>query len=135
MPCVRSSVPPRGPTLATDRCSSSIPSSSSGAPKAVRDGRTVLASIDGRVVGFATLLGAGRCVELEDVFVHPDSMRRGVGRALITDLADRCRRAGTAEIQVDANAHALAFCDQVGFVAIGEVALEHGIATRMTMHI
>ena len=101
----------------------------------VRDGRTVLASIDGRVVGFATLLGAGRCVELEDVFVHPDAMRHGVGRALLAELTTRARLAGAIELHVDANSHALAFYERVGFVAIGEVALEHGIATRMTVRL
>ncbi|MEQ1700902.1 MAG: GNAT family N-acetyltransferase [Ilumatobacteraceae bacterium] len=99
----------------------------------VRDGRTVLALTDGRVVGFATLAGSGQCVELEDVFVHPDAMRHGVGRALLTELTARARRADAVGIQVDANAHALAFYERIGFVTIGEVTLEHGTAIRMRL--
>ena len=39
---------------------------------------------DGAPAGFATVLpgDAGRCV-LEDLFVEPDLMRRGIGRALV----------------------------------------------------
>ena len=45
------------------------------------------------------------------------------------------RREGWPRIEVDANVHALAFYERVGFVTDGEVGLEHGIAIRMHLDI
>ena len=98
---------------------------------AVRDGRTRVAVVEGRVAGFATLAMKGDTAELEDLFVDPDRMRAGVGRALIADMVVAARAAGRAAIEVDANPHARAFYDSVGFEALGEVDLEYGVGVRM----
>lgn len=100
---------------------------------AVREGRTRVAVVDGAVVGFATLApGAERdAVELEDLFVDPDHMRRGIARALIADVRSAATASGHRRVEVDGNAHARAFYEAVGFVAVGEVQLEHGTAIRM----
>src|SRR4029077_14804108 len=58
----------------------------------VRDGRTRVADAGGRVIGFATWLGTGDVTEIEDLFVDPDWMRGGVGRALVQDLNVLARR-------------------------------------------
>lgn len=101
--------------------------------EAVREGRTRAAVVDGAVVGFATLApGAERdAVELEDLFVDPDHMRRGIARALIADVRSAATASGHRRVEVDGNAHALAFYESVGFVSVGEVQLEHGTAIRM----
>jgi len=49
----------------------------------VIEGRTRVAVVDGRVVGFATLVSN----ELEDLFTDPDWMRRGIAIALVRDAA------------------------------------------------
>ncbi len=59
---------------------------------AVDEGRTRVAVLDGRIVGFATLLGA----ELEDLFVDPDVMRCGIGRALVLDAVAVARARGSS---------------------------------------
>lgn len=97
----------------------------------VRQGRTRVVEVDGRVVGFATFVPHEGTADVEDLFVHPGWMRRGMGRALIEDLATIVQRAGSSRLEVDANPHALAFYGAVDFVALGEVALEHGRAVRM----
>ena len=99
----------------------------------VLEGRTRVALIDGRLVGFASTIDEGAWLELEDLFVDPDWMRHGVGRALVSDIVERARVAGIPEIAVDGNTHALEFYEQVGFVAGATVALEHGTAVRMTL--
>jgi len=77
--------------------------------RAVREGRTRAAVADGDVVGFASWLGAGDAVEIEDLFVDPEWMRQGIGRALVLDLiAIACGR-GIRRVEVTANQHALAF--------------------------
>ena len=54
----------------------------------VHDGRTRLATEDGTVVGFATTRLVDGAVELDDLFVDPDHMRRGIARRLVADAVD-----------------------------------------------
>jgi GNAT superfamily N-acetyltransferase len=88
----------------------------------VIEGRTRVAVVDGRVVGFATLVGN----ELEDLFTDPDWMRRGIAVALVRDAA-----ATVARIEVTANPHALPFYEAVGFVHDGVTETPGGPAYRM----
>ena len=53
--------------------------------------------------------------------------------ALIRDVVERARQRGVHRIQVDANEHAVAFYEKVGFVGRERVALDHGTAVRMTL--
>lgn len=99
----------------------------------IADGRTRAALVAGRAVGFASLVERDGDLELEDLFVDPASMRRGIGRALIRDAEVQARRRGVDRIHVDANDHALAFYEDVGFVVLERIALEHGTAVRMVL--
>jgi len=47
-------------------------------PEGLAEGRTYVAEQDGSVVGFATWAETNGTVELEDLFVDPDYMRRGI---------------------------------------------------------
>lgn len=95
------------------------------------EGRTRVAVADDRVIGFATLSYASHGAELEDMFVDPDWMRRGIGRTLVEDIAAVASHRGYGVIEVDANPHALAFYTEVGFTVVGEVAVAYGTGTRM----
>ena len=99
------------------------------------EGRTSVAVIDGHVIGFVSTLTHHNAVEIEDLFVAPDWMRRGVGTALIEHVGAQARRAGRRHLKVDANTHALEFYARAGFVAEQKVALEHGTAIRMRLEI
>ena len=96
----------------------------SGEP--AREGRTRVATCDGELVGFLSFIDNEEATEIEDLFVDPDWMRRGVATALIEDAA-----ATHGVLVVDANRHALAFYESAGFLIEGEVALEVGTALRM----
>jgi GNAT superfamily N-acetyltransferase len=85
-------------------------------------GRSRVAVVEGRAVGFATLVGN----ELEDLFVDPDWMRRGIATALVRDVA-----ANVDRIDVTANTHAQAFYEAAGFVHDGTVDTPGGSAYRM----
>jgi len=103
---------------------------------AAGDGRTrVAVAADGRIAGFATSLIAGDAVELDDLFVDPGWMRRGIGRALVADAATIARQWGATRIEVTANPHALAFYRQAGFVAGHEVQTRFGPGTRMHLDV
>jgi GNAT superfamily N-acetyltransferase len=76
----------------------------------------------------------GRC-ELDDLFVEPDTLGRGVGRLLVADVGRRAASAGAAFVDVIANPNALGFCDRIGYVTIGEAATRFGNAPRMTLEL
>jgi GNAT superfamily N-acetyltransferase len=102
---------------------------------AVAEGRSRVAMIAGRPVGFATILTHADKLELEDLFVDPDRMRQGVATALVADAVERARLVGAGAIEVDGNDHALAFYRRVGFVPTGTVTLTYGSATRLRLPI
>jgi GNAT superfamily N-acetyltransferase len=102
---------------------------------AVREGRTRAAVADDRIAGFATWLSAGDAFEIEDLFVDPERMRHGIGRALVLDLITIARGRGGRRVEVTANQHALAFYENVGFVVDHEVRTRFGPAPRMHMDI
>jgi len=98
---------------------------------AVWEGRTRVAVAGNRVVGFATLLITETSADVEDLFVDPDCMRRGIGRVLVEDIAVVAQALGWSFIEVDANPHASSFYARVGFVAVGEAAVQYGSGVRM----
>jgi GNAT superfamily N-acetyltransferase len=46
-------------------------------------GRSRVATVDGKIVGFGAGIDTGRSVHLSDLFVHPDRLGRGIGRPLL----------------------------------------------------
>lgn len=103
--------------------------------ESIRAGRLRLAEIGEEPVGFATVTGDGSVVELEDLFVHPDWMRRGIATRLIADAVERSRRRGSTTIEVTANPHANAFYEHVGFRATSTVDTTFGPGVRMELPI
>lgn len=96
----------------------------------LRDGRVRVAERDGRVVGFSVVLPtAPGIVELDGLFVEPDAMRGGVGRALVEDALAQLPDARV--MQVVANPRAEEFYVRVGFTRIGEAPTRFGPALRM----
>jgi GNAT superfamily N-acetyltransferase len=102
---------------------------------AVREGRTRAAVAAGQVVGFASWADAGDGFEIEDMFVEPEWMRRGIGRALALDMIAIARGRGVGRVEVTANPHALAFYEKAGFVVYREVATTFGTAPRMRLDV
>ena len=95
---------------------------------------TRVAVVDGSIAGFASTTGpVAGVAELEDLFVAPESMRSGVGRALIADAGARVRTLGARAIEVTGNEHALAFYEAVGFVRIGTAPTAGGNAPRLRL--
>jgi GNAT superfamily N-acetyltransferase len=82
-----------------------------------------VAEVDGAVVGFtlwflsfSTFRGT-HGIYLEDLFVRPEHRGTGLGRALLTALAEECVRRGYARLEwavLDWNAPSIAFYKSVG---------------------
>jgi GNAT superfamily N-acetyltransferase len=99
----------------------------------LRAGRTRVA-VDDRetTAGFATYLVADGVAELEDLFVDPPSMRRGLGTALVRDISEIVQGLGFDTLEVTANPEALAFYQHLGFVTTHLVPTElHPASPRM----
>ena len=105
--------------------------------RAIADGR-VRVAVDalGRLLGFSVVLPirGGRC-ELDDLFVEPDSMGRGVGRLLVADVATRAAAAGASHVDVIANPNALGFYERLGFEITGRASTRFGDAPRMSLEL
>jgi GNAT superfamily N-acetyltransferase len=102
---------------------------------AVTEGRVRAAVDDDGIVGFATWLPTASALELEDLFVDPDRMRLGAGRALVQDVVETARHRGAARVEVTANQHARAFYVKVGFVVDDYVQTTFGPALRMHLDV
>jgi predicted N-acetyltransferase YhbS len=105
------------------------------APDGLAEGRTHVAVVRESVVGFASWIQAGNVVDLEDLFVDPDWMRRRIATALVLRIVDVLRARGVARLEVTANPHASAFYEAVGFCATGIADTEFGSAPRMALMI
>lgn len=100
--------------------------------RGVIEGRTrVAVDDDGSIVGFATTLVLGGVAELEDLFVEPSWMRRGVATSLVRDAAARLHERRFSTFEVTANDHAAAFYASVGFEEIGMVQTAGSPARRL----
>jgi GNAT superfamily N-acetyltransferase len=98
----------------------------------VSERRTRVAVVDGRVAGFSVVLPvSGITCELDGLFVEPDVMRRGVGRALIDDVVKRARAHGVHRIEVIANPTAFDFYTNVGFERGDDAMTQFGPAFWM----
>jgi GNAT superfamily N-acetyltransferase len=102
-------------------------------PEGLTEGRTHVAEEGGSVVGFATWAEADGGMELEDLFVDPQWMRRGIATALVNCIADVVRSRGADTLEVTASPDALAFYRAVGFVDIGVAETAFGSAPQLLL--
>jgi GNAT superfamily N-acetyltransferase len=87
-----------------------------------------VAEVDGEVVGFTlwflsfSTFRGGHGIYLEDLFVRPDRRGTGLGRALLTELAEECVRRGYARLEwavLEWNEPAIGFYTSLGAVPRG----------------
>ncbi len=90
------------------------------APEAVRGmiarRRVLIARDGGRMVGTAALEGAA----VRSVFVLPEAQGRGVGAALMAEVARVAARDGCATLRLSSSLTAQGFYERLGFIAVGE---------------
>lgn len=83
--------------------------------------RTVVAERAGRVVGFANFHGEPPEGELGMLFVEPEVIGQGVGRALFAHTVEAARSLGFARVVLDADPNAEPFYEAMGAVPVGRV--------------
>jgi glucosamine-phosphate N-acetyltransferase len=84
--------------------------------------RTYVAKIDDRVVGTATLLverkfihHGGLVGHIEDVSVHKEFQRRGIGTALVRHITEEARQLGCYKIILNCFEHVAPFYMRLGY--------------------
>jgi glucosamine-phosphate N-acetyltransferase len=83
---------------------------------------TFVAELDSRIVGTATLLlerkfihGGSKVGHIEDVAVHPDFQRQGVGTALVEHATKVAQQAGCYKVVLDCFDPLVPFYERMGF--------------------
>jgi GNAT superfamily N-acetyltransferase len=105
-------------------------------PAGLAEGRTYVAEQDAAIVGFTTWADAeDGGTELEDLFVDPAWMRRGIATALLNRVVDVLRSRGVDALEVTGNPDALAFYHAAGFVDIGTDQTAAGSAPRLSLRL
>jgi ribosomal protein S18 acetylase RimI-like enzyme len=87
----------------------------------IREKPTFVAMVEGAVAGFYSLRPARSSWELDNLWVVPELMRHGIGRALLDHALETAARGGATEVAVDADPNAEAFYLACGAVRRGEV--------------
>jgi len=97
----------------------------------LRERRVRVAEVDDCIVGFAAIvrIRAGT-MELDGLFVEPQQMNTGIGRALIFDAIRLSRRRGGSVMEVTAGP-AEGFYLKMGFTTVPKTATRFGGAVRM----
>jgi GNAT superfamily N-acetyltransferase len=96
-------------------------------PAQIANGQVFVAELDGRVAGFAAVVGG----ELDGLFVEPELWRRGIGAALV-DAATHYARLRGLTLTVIANPTAREFYEKCGFSVEGATQTRFGPGLRMS---
>lgn len=80
-----------------------------------------VALIDGELGGCCALVVSDSLAELEHMWIDPQHIGQGVGRALFEHTIQRARQLGLTQLELSADPNAEGFYHQMGAVRIGEV--------------
>ena len=73
-----------------------------------------VAEVDGEPVGWASLIPRGEVAWLEDLWVEPAWIGRGVGRMLFEHVKERARALGAVRLEWEAEPNAAGFYEHMG---------------------
>lgn len=76
---------------------------------------------DGAIVGVGSLSREGETAEVEGLWVAPDAMGRGAGRALFDECVRRAKATGATALIIASDPHAVGFYERMGAVRVGAV--------------
>jgi GNAT superfamily N-acetyltransferase len=83
-------------------------------PESLRRRLLYVAEVDGRAVGWAALIPGGEVGWLEDLWVEPAWIGRGLGRSLFERVAAEAKQRGARRLEWEAEPNALGFYERMG---------------------
>ena len=91
-------------------------------PEFVGRNEVYAATLNEEILGFYALVGEGREVQLEHLWVSPESMGAGVGRLLFDHAASRAASLGAEILRIEADPNAEGFYRRMGARRVGETS-------------
>jgi len=82
------------------------------------------ASEDGRAVGFYLLTTESDGLHLDHLWIAPQAMGRGIGRALFAHAVEKTRGLGHRTLRIEADPNAEGFYARMGARRVGEIVTE-----------
>jgi GNAT superfamily N-acetyltransferase len=73
-----------------------------------------VAVVEGRPVGWSALILKGDVCWLDDLWIEPEWIGKGLGRRLFEQAAERGRQLGASRMEWEAERHALGFYEKLG---------------------
>lgn len=89
-------------------------------PDFIHENHVYVAEENGELRGFYALCVAGEKAELEHMWVTPDSIGSGIGKALFLDAMERAATLQVGSIELSADPNAAGFYQRMGATLIGE---------------
>ena len=89
-------------------------------PEYIRENASWVALVDEAVVGFYTLEEKQGNAWLENLWVLPEFIGQGVGKALFLHALEQTRQRGYRVLQLEADPHAVGFYEKMGMYRVGE---------------
>jgi GNAT superfamily N-acetyltransferase len=83
-------------------------------PQGLRGKELFVATVNGRLAGWASLIPAGAVAELDDLWIEPEAIGAGIGRRLFRHAAERATEIGCASMEWDAEPNAVGFYEKMG---------------------
>ena len=80
-----------------------------------------MAAVEDEIAGFCSLVPSNPSRELDHLWVLPQFMDRGIGRALVAHALETALRGGASSVTVDADPNAESFYRACGADRCGEV--------------
>ena len=91
-------------------------------PDFVRHNEVYAAVVEGEIAGFYALVGEGQRVELEHLWVSPERIGTGIGRALFDHAVRRVASLGASSLGIEAEPNAEGFYRRMGARRVGEIS-------------
>ena len=93
-------------------------------PEFVSQREVYAAFVEGEPVGFYALVGEGPKIELEHLWVLPERMGLGLGRALFNHALGRAATLDAEVLRIEADPNAEGFYRRMGARRVGEIIYE-----------
>jgi len=90
-------------------------------PGFISNNEVFVATIDNTIAGCCALVTSNGLAELEHMWIDPEQMGQGIGRALFEHTQRRAQELGFSTLELSADPNAEAFYERMGARRIGEL--------------
>jgi N-acetylglutamate synthase-like GNAT family acetyltransferase len=91
-------------------------------PEFITDNEVYVALVDGQIAGCCALVLTDSLAEIEHMWMQPEHMGSGIGRALFAHAKRRAEERGASVLELSADPNAEGFYARLGAQRIGEIS-------------